>query len=77
MTGTLYVQQGMEGTVSPKIVPTTIQVSSSGTGEDYTVYEGSTTVTSLPGPPAPLVFLVSVGGMQSATVKTDIFVGGP
>jgi hypothetical protein len=77
MTGTLYVQQSMEGTVSPKIVPTTIQMSSSGTAGDYTVYEGSATVTSLPGPPAPLVFLVGVGGKQSAAVKTDIFVGGP
>ena len=75
MTGTVYVQQRMEGTVSPKIVPTSVQMSSSGTAGKYTLYEGSVTPGSvLVGPgPGSVVVTVTVGGKESKSVKSDIF----
>lgn len=71
MQGTLYVQQSMEGSVSPKIVPTTLQMSSARTAGEYTIFEGSTSVSSANN----VVVLVAVGGKESASVKSDVFVG--
>jgi hypothetical protein len=71
MQATLYVQQSMEGTVSPKIVPTTLQMGSVGTAGKYTLFEGSTRVDSA----NDINVLVAVGGKQSASVNSDTFVG--
>lgn len=71
MTGTVYVQQSMEGTVSPKIVPTTVQMSSFGTAGKYTIYEGN---LNLPGKQT-VVVKMTVGGKDSRAVKSDTFSG--
>ncbi|KUJ07877.1 heme peroxidase [Mollisia scopiformis] len=72
MTGVFYVPTSQTGTITKKITNTTLEMSSYGTAGNYTLFEGSATVSQS----TSIVAKVLLGGVGSQTVKTKIFVGG-
>lgn len=73
MTGVLYVPERQQGTVSPKITNTTVEMTAYATAGNYTLFaSGSVAVANGPGARG-VVAKVLLGGAASRTVKSDLF----
>ncbi|TVY88213.1 WSC domain-containing protein [Lachnellula willkommii] len=73
MTGVLYVPERQQGSVSPKITNTTVEMTAYATAGNYTLFvSGSVPVSSGPGSRG-VVAKVLLGDAASRTVKSDLF----
>jgi len=72
MTAVLYVPETQPLTITKKVTNTTFSLTEYGTTGNYTLYEGSVTVSNA----ASVIVKVSLGEAASKTVQSKIFVGG-
>lgn len=72
MTATMYVPTSVQGTLNKQIQNVTVPMTAYGTAGNYTLYEGSETLTSVA---RSVIAKVALGDAASRTLKIKVFNG--